>query len=634
MSVSGSSRGTPSSSSSKGTALVGEIDKNLRYKAPEAFTGERSKLQGFVLQLRLYMKFNEERFRSDTEKVLWATTLLEGKAHQWIEGFLEDYLKNTNKQGEINKTGMETTTVIIFSAWEGFISELKANFGVTDEKKEAVRAMEVLRQKGSATAYTREFQRYSTRTEWDDEALRHQYYKGLKEFVKDELLRHPNQKIETLDQLIQVSCEVDNAWYERGMERKGKYDPDYKRMGEGKARSLRNQNSRGQYRNYEDPMELDATHQGPMPDHIRQKHMANRTCFSCGKPGHMARNCKDGRGQPRQRGQGRGQGKMQLAATGRGGYDLTGGRYQGQMQLLGTTRRKPKEEPYEKKLVILEWEHPDGDIEGSESDSSIGTGGVKPDPQSQEALDFVRTLGNDVNSDSTDNEEAESDEPEQLYEEEYWLEEIKAGTVKAEDLRKAVDDKYLERERYHSTRFQRRLGENPSSELSLIRQCYYEARIDNLSDYVFKIGVLSNAIQRQKEGLAHKEARRSQQYQDNLAANIDYEEELKRDLQRFRLDRQELYENLRKSKEDDNVARIDHPRHKELTWSACYTDSCITHYSSKSDSGFWPRRRLPVYWPENTGRNMEAPLPPIQHDDWKLTVLNPIPGDQSSSSKN
>ncbi|KAG9229539.1 hypothetical protein BJ875DRAFT_410653 [Amylocarpus encephaloides] len=71
MSVTGSSRGTPASSSSSkalvSTALVKEIDKNLKYKSINAFNGERNKLHRFLLQLRLYIKFNRERFRSETE---------------------------------------------------------------------------------------------------------------------------------------------------------------------------------------------------------------------------------------------------------------------------------------------------------------------------------------------------------------------------------------------------------------------------------------------------------------------------------------------------------------------------------------------------------------------------------------
>ena len=95
-------------------ALVGEINKDLKYKNIEPFSGECNRLYGFLLQLRLYVTFNGDQFRSKTEQVLWAVTLLEGKAMQWIEGFLEDYLTLTNKQGEINHKKMEDTTVKIF----------------------------------------------------------------------------------------------------------------------------------------------------------------------------------------------------------------------------------------------------------------------------------------------------------------------------------------------------------------------------------------------------------------------------------------------------------------------------------------------------------------------------------------
>jgi hypothetical protein len=272
----------------KTTALVGEIDKNIKYKTIEPFSGERNKLQGFLLQLRLYVKFNGERFRSETEQVLWAVTLLEGKAMNWIEGFLEDYLNLTNSKGEINHSKMEDTTIRIFATWKGFVNEIKANFGVTDERREAERAIESLRQKGSATAYTRDFQRYSTKTEWGDEALRYAYRKGLKDFVKDELLR-TGQKTDTLETLITAACEIDNAWYERSMEKKGKYDPDYRRMGEGRHRFQRgNRQDRG------DPMELDAAFQGKLSSQEKQERMQKKLCFNCGKPGHMARNCRSG----------------------------------------------------------------------------------------------------------------------------------------------------------------------------------------------------------------------------------------------------------------------------------------------------------------------------------------------------
>jgi hypothetical protein len=63
-SVAESSRRTPHSSATVDRALVEKIDKNLKYKNIDAFTGERNKLQRFLLQLRLYIKFNGERFKS------------------------------------------------------------------------------------------------------------------------------------------------------------------------------------------------------------------------------------------------------------------------------------------------------------------------------------------------------------------------------------------------------------------------------------------------------------------------------------------------------------------------------------------------------------------------------------------
>jgi hypothetical protein len=85
--------------------------------------------------------------------------------------------------------------------------------------------------------------------------LIHQYYKRLKDFLKDELFR-TRQKTKTLEQLIKTAYKIDNAWYKRGIERKGKYNPDYKQMEEGCSRGYTN--NQGQTCNYYNLMELDA----------------------------------------------------------------------------------------------------------------------------------------------------------------------------------------------------------------------------------------------------------------------------------------------------------------------------------------------------------------------------------------
>jgi hypothetical protein len=53
---------------------------------------------------------------------------------------------------------------------------------------------------------------------------------------------------------------------------------------------------------------------------------------------------------------------------------------------------------------------------------------------------------------------------------------------------------------------------------------------------------------------------------------------------------------LKGLQEAENVAGTDHPRHSELAWSLCYTDSCSIHRSTKEGSRYWPRKKKPIYW--------------------------------------
>lgn len=548
------------------TALVGEIDKNIKYKNIEPFTGERNKLTGFILQLRLYTTFNGDRFRSETEKVLWAVTLLDGKAMNWIEGFLDDYLTNTNREGKLDIGTMEETTMKIFGTWNGFIGELKANFGVMDERKEAERAIESLRQKGSATAYTREFQRYSTRTEWGDEALCYQYRKGLKDLVKDELLR-TGHSTTTLEELVKAACEIDNAWYERSMERKGKYDPDYKRMGEGGYRKGPRNN------NYGDPMMIDATVRKEMPPQVRQKHMQDRTCFNCGKTGHMARNCRSG-------GQQKGHGKHQINATmtsGRGGYN-------GRMQVNATTRGPTIQINDETHDSMAAW----GDDEPFEEIN-----------QSLAAVTFVETEGNDVNSESSD-ETDESDITEEMSQDERMTLEVMSGEKSAEDYQKRITERYESQLKTADTTFWR---SKTSSQWLVAKE---SAKYETIQEYRFSLFHLVQAVKQQIRETQYAEERGIQRrkfYQDRLAANLDYLPKLEKMYRDAKDKGDKKKEEVVQCRKEEDVARIDHPRHAAMGWSFCYTDSCSIHRSSKEDAGYYPNTKRAVYW-EVFPRNM------------------------------
>lgn len=92
--------------------------------------------------------------------------------------------------------------------------------------------------------------------------------------------------------------------------------------------------------------------------------------------------------------------------------------------------------------------------------------------------------------------------------------------------------------------------------------------------------------------------RRSQQYQHALTDNLDYAPKIQKQLANCRKLRDEAKDQLQEYVRKEDVSQIDHPRHGEMTWSACWANACSIHYSSKYDSGFWPSKQISVFWPK------------------------------------
>jgi hypothetical protein len=143
-------------------------------------------------------------------------------------------------------------TKTYFRIYKGFKKGIIAVFGEWNEEKQAAQALFTLKQKGLCAKYTAEFLRNASKVIiWGDGALHTQYYRKLKDFVKDELARE--EKPENLKELHELAVKIDNRLYERAMEKKGVYDHDF-----NQKQGFRG--TRAQYKHdLGDPMELDAT---------------------------------------------------------------------------------------------------------------------------------------------------------------------------------------------------------------------------------------------------------------------------------------------------------------------------------------------------------------------------------------
>jgi len=164
---------------------------------------------------------------------------------------------------------------------------------VVDEKRAAERRLHTLKMDKSAAKYSAEFQRIAALTDWDDDALVSQYYWGLSEGIKDEIARR--DRPEELQEMIDTSINIDSRQWERQMEKTGPYT------------APRTWGRRFTTRTRGDPMDLDniekrdqkprarpAEHgrydRRPTKPHTRRAE--TRECYNCGKPGHLARDCK------------------------------------------------------------------------------------------------------------------------------------------------------------------------------------------------------------------------------------------------------------------------------------------------------------------------------------------------------
>ena len=71
-----------------------------------------------------------------------------------------------------------------------------------------------------ATTYITEFQQIAAKMEWEDKTLTAKYYKGLKDSVKDRIVK-TNQP-EELDKMIKKLIIINNGQYKLRLEQEGK----------------------------------------------------------------------------------------------------------------------------------------------------------------------------------------------------------------------------------------------------------------------------------------------------------------------------------------------------------------------------------------------------------------------------
>ena len=304
------------------TLRAQQSTRSVKVRPPEPFDGTRNKLRAFATQLDLYLRLNRERITEENDKVLFASTYLTGPAFDWFEPILRDYQENQPDRQDDN-------TQAIFASYAEFKKQLEGTFGDIDATRNAERKLWRLRQHGSASKLVSEFQQIISHLDWDEDAYIAKFEEILKPEIQEKLIWM--ERPSSLSELFSRAVRIDNTLYDLHSRKKDKGSWNTFRGNPRMNRYQSNDKRPAQPRNlgYEDPygprpMELDATQQRRpfVSEKERERRRNDKLCFTCGRPGHMSRDCRQRQNARTQ--QQSNQRRTISATQERGAHDTTG----------------------------------------------------------------------------------------------------------------------------------------------------------------------------------------------------------------------------------------------------------------------------------------------------------------------
>jgi len=129
---------TTSSPSLKSTS-----SRNIKTTKPDTFHGSCSKLRSFASQLAIYFTLQPDDFTSNTNKIMFAVSLLRDSAFDWFEP-------------NLRKEDSDSPPAIVIN-YKTFIASLESTFSDIDAKATAERQLRSLHQTTSASSYSISF---------------------------------------------------------------------------------------------------------------------------------------------------------------------------------------------------------------------------------------------------------------------------------------------------------------------------------------------------------------------------------------------------------------------------------------------------------------------------------------------
>lgn len=250
-----------------------QVTPESLFAKPSKFKGERGPdAERFLVEMHQYIQRHNNNSNNTivaiNDMVYMAISYMEDKASQ----FKAKYMKNL-RDGQTP-----------FASWAAFEDAFKLSFARIDDSAAALEELKKLRQGLlSAAEYHDKFHQSASRTPLSDDDKRIRFYDGLNDAVKDAIV-YSQANVDTYDSLCREAIRLDNRIAQRKWEGAGKKKP-YPNQTNGRF----NPN----YYNTANPNYNTPAREPDAMDIDAGKVVETRSCYNCGKQGHLRRYCRE-----------------------------------------------------------------------------------------------------------------------------------------------------------------------------------------------------------------------------------------------------------------------------------------------------------------------------------------------------